>query len=136
MVVDAKPMRRGSRIALLAVVGLVVVGAVLLTNVLPIRSLMAEQRRVDLAKEQLATLEEENARLEDAADFLQSDAGVEMIARRDFGLVRPGETAYVVVDPDDEGFTPDVASLPPEETAAPRPWWERLWDFLTGRDLG
>ncbi|NOY54716.1 MAG: septum formation initiator family protein [Actinobacteria bacterium] len=125
---------RGSRLAILAIVGLVVVGAVLITNVLPIRSLMAEQRRVDLAQEQLAALQEANARLQASADFLSSDAGVEMVARRDFGLVRPGETAYVVVDPNDKGFTPDVPRTA-VEPAQPRPWWQRIWDFVTGRDL-
>ncbi|NIA24486.1 MAG: hypothetical protein GWP04_02835 [Gammaproteobacteria bacterium] len=127
-------MTRGSRVAILAVVGLVVVGAVLVTNVLPIRSLVAEQRRVELAREQLSALQEANARLQASAEFLSSDAGVEMVARRDFGLVRPGETAYVVVDPDDKGFTPEVpkTAVKPEQ---PRPWWQQVWDFVTGHDL-
>jgi len=127
-------MRRGSRVAILAVVGLVVVGAVLITNVFPIRSLMAQQRRVDSAQEQLVALKQENARLQASADFLSSDAGVEMVARRDFGLVRPGDTAYVVVDPDDEGFSPDVPQVAPEADVD-RPWWRHVWDFVTGRDL-
>jgi len=125
---------RGSRVAILAVIGLVVVGAVLVTNVLPIRSLMAQQRRVDLAQEQLGALQEANDRLQASADFLSSDAGVEMVARRDFGLVRPGETAYVVIDPNDEGFTPDVPKTA-AEPEQPRPWWRYVWDFVTGRDL-
>ncbi|HDK45079.1 MAG TPA: septum formation initiator family protein [Actinobacteria bacterium] len=126
---------RGSRVAILAVVGVLVVGAVLVTNVLPIRSLMAQQRRVDLAQEQLGALQEANARLQASADFLSSDAGVEMVARRDFGLVRPGETAYVVIDPNDEGFTPDVPKTTAVEPEQPRPWWQYVWDFVTGRDL-
>ncbi len=127
-------MRRGSRVAILAVLGVIVVGVVLITNVFPIRSLMAQQRRVDLAHEQLTALQQENARLQASADFLSSDAGVEMVARRDFGLVRPGETAYVVVDPDDEGFSPEVPEAAPEPEPN-RPWWQHVWDFLTGRDL-
>jgi cell division protein FtsB len=129
-------MRRGTRLAILAVLGLVAVGVVLLTNVLPIRSLMAQQRRVDQAQEQLTALQEENAKLQAEADFLSSDAGVEMVARRDFGLVKPGETAYVVVDPNDEGFTPDVPAQTGTVPLQPRHWWERIWDFATGRDLG
>jgi cell division protein FtsB len=134
VVVDAL-MSRGSRVAVLAVIGVVVVAAVLLTNVLPIRSLMAEQRRVDQAREQLTALEEENAKLQAEADFLSSDAGVEMVARRDFGLIKPGETAYVVVDPDDKGFTPEVPTTTEPPAAQPRPWWQHIWDFVTGRDL-
>jgi len=129
-------MRFWSRAALLAVIGVIVVAAVLLTNVLPIRSLMAEQRRVDQASEQLATIQEENSKLQAEADFLSSDAGVEMVARRDFGLVKPGDTAYVVVDPNDEGFTPDVpTTTTPQVEQQSRPWWQHIWDFLTGRDL-
>jgi cell division protein FtsB len=129
-------MKFWSRAALLAVLGVIVVAAVLLTNVLPIRSLMAEQRNVDQAREQLSAIQDENAKLESEAEFLASDAGVEMVARRDFGLVKPGETAYVVVDPNDAGFTPDVTTTttqPVEQQA--RPWWQNIWDFLTGRDL-
>jgi len=129
-------MRFWSRAALLAVIGVIVVAAVLLTNVLPIRSLMAEQRRVDQARDQLATIQQENAKLQADADFLSSDAGVEMVARRDFGLVKPGETAYVVVDPNDEGFTPDVpTTTTPQVEQQSMPWWQHIWDFLTGRDL-
>jgi len=129
-------MRFWSRAALLAVIGVIVVAAVLLTNVLPIRSLMAEQRRVDQARDQLATIQQENAKLQAEADFLSSDAGVEMVARRDFGLVKPGDTAYVVVDPNDEGFTPDVpTTTTPQIARQSTPWWQHIWDFLTGRDL-
>ncbi len=129
-------MRFWSRAALLAVIGVIVVAAVLLTNVLPIRSLMAEQRRVDQARDQLATIQQENAKLQADADFLSSDAGVEMVARRDFGLVKPGDTAYVVVDPNDEGFTPDVpTTTTPQVEQQSMPWWQHIWDFLTGRDL-
>jgi cell division protein FtsB len=128
-------MKFWSRAALLAVLGVIVVAAVLLTNVLPIRSLMAEQRSVDQAKEQLAKIQDENAKLETEADFLKSDAGVEMVARRDFGLVKPGETAYVVVDPNDEGFTPDVPTTTTPQVDQSRPWWQHIWDYVTGRDL-
>jgi len=129
-------MRFWSRAALLAVIGVIVVAAVLLTNVLPIRSLMAEQRRVDQARDQLATIQQENTKLQADADFLSSDAGVEMVARRDFGLVKPGDTAYVVVDPNDEGFTPDVpTTTTPQVEQQSMPWWQHIWDFLTGRDL-
>lgn len=124
-------VERRSRVALLAVAGVVVVAAVLLTNVLPFRSIIAEHRRVEQAKEQLAVIQAENQRLEEQAEFLKTDAGVEMIARRDFGLVREGEVAYVVTDPTDEPFTPD----PKQPEVAPEPWWKGIWDFLTGRDL-
>jgi cell division protein FtsB len=128
-------MKFWSRVAVLAVVGVVVLAAVVLTNVLPIRSLMAEERRVDQAQEQLTAIQEENAKLQAEADFLSSDAGVEMVARRDFGLVKPGETAFVVVDPSDEGFTPEVPTTTIPETDQSRSWWQHIWDFLTGRDL-
>jgi hypothetical protein len=96
---------------------------------------MAEQRSVDQAREQLAKIQDENAKLETEADFLKSDAGVEMVARRDFGLVKPGETAYVVVDPNDEGFTPDVPTTTTPQVDQSRPWWQHIWDYVTGRDL-
>ena len=74
-----------------------------------------ETRRVSLA--------EERQRLQDGTD-------VETIARRELNLIKPGETAVVVL--------PSAAALErakhpsaPDETAQP-PFWEALWRGLFG----
>jgi cell division protein FtsB len=118
----------GSFLILAVIIGLVAAAA----GVLPFRQIIAQQRSVDLAQQQLDALIEENRRLEHQIGALQSPGEVERLAREQFGLVRPGDTAYVVVVPpgtesDDPQFEVDLGTS--------TPWWRNLWDFLTGKDL-
>lgn len=46
-----------------------------------------------------------NARMRERVAYLQTDAGVEEVAREKLGLVRPGELAYAVVPPPPDSFT-------------------------------
>jgi cell division protein FtsB len=112
---------------------LLVAVAVVFSNVFPFRQILAQQELVEQKEQTLAVLQEENSRLRTTADYLLTDQGVEKIARQDFGYVRPGEVAYVVVaPPEDTGFVP----APPEPVEElDRGWWQGIWDFLTGRDL-
>jgi cell division protein FtsB len=118
-----------SIVTLLLLVGV----AVVFSNVFPFRQILAQQELVVQKEQTLAVLEAENARLTSAADYLQTDQGVEKIARQDFGYVRPGEVAFVVVAPPDEAEFVPPAAEPIEELD--RVWWQGIWDFLTGRDL-
>jgi cell division protein FtsB len=112
---------------------LLVAVALVFSNVFPFRQILAQQELVEQKEQTLAVLQAENARLTAAADDLQTDQGVEKIAREDFGYVQPGEVAYVVVaPPEDAEFVPAVPE-PIEELD--RSWWQGIWDFLTGRDL-
>lgn len=112
---------------------LLVAVALVFSNVFPFRQILAQQELVEQKEQTLAVLKEENARLTAAAGYLQTDQGVEKIAREDFGYVRPGEVAYVVVaPPEKEEFVPPEPE-PIEELD--RGWWQGVWDFLTGRDL-
>ena len=113
---------------------LLVALALVFSNVFPFRQILAQEKLVEQKEQTLAVLEQENARLTATAGYLQTDQGVEKIARQDFGYVRDGEVAYVVVAPPEEQteFTPE----PPEPIEElDRSWWQGVWDFLTGRDL-
>ncbi|MGZ8771862.1 MAG: FtsB family cell division protein [Acidimicrobiia bacterium] len=112
---------------------LLVAVALVFSNVFPFRQILAQQELGQQKEQTLAVLQEENSRLTTLADYLQTDQGVEKIARQDFGYVQPGEVAYVVVaPPDDTEFVPAVPALIEE---LDRSWWQGIWDFLTGRDL-
>ena len=112
---------------------LVVAVALVFSNVFPFRQILAQQELVAQKEQTLAVLQEENSRLTAAAEYLETDQGVEKIARQDFGYVRPGEVAYVVVAPASET---DFVPAPPEPVAElDSAWWQGIWDFLTGRDL-
>ena len=115
---------------------LLVALAGVLTYVLPFRQIIAQRRAVELSERKLAVLREENARLEAEATALQTPTEVERIAREDYGLVRPGEVAYVVVTPrTTAGETAGAPAARAEEQRAPPDWVNTIWDFLTGRDL-
>lgn len=120
--------------AAMATLLFVVLGAALLTQMVPYRQILDSQRQVSSARAELTALEEDNARLGADVAALQTDEEVEKLAREKLGYVRPGETAYVVLDPPESETRPlpqtDDLVFPEEPT-----WVDRVWDFLTGADL-
>jgi cell division protein FtsB len=117
------------------VLAVVLLGALALTvsGILPFRQLITQQRQIEHSELQLAALERENQVLSEDIYRLGTDAEVERIAREQYGLVRPGEIAYVVVVRD---APPEAAVVEPVVPVDERPWWERVWDFITGSDVG
>lgn len=109
------------------------IGAAFLTQLVPYQQILESQRQVDAARVELTALEEENTRLEADVAALQTDAEIEKLAREKLGYVRPGERAYVVLDPPgtEDGTTPEpsLTEVPDEPT-----WVDRVWDFITGAD--
>lgn len=118
---------------LIVTVLFLLVGAAFLTQLVPYQQILESQRQVESARAHLALLEDQNARLQADVDALQTDAEVEKLAREKLGYVKPGERAYVVLDPPES----DEAPAPePTTTALPeeRTWVDKLWDFITGAD--
>ncbi len=121
--------RRGPVIAVLLLVAL----AITLAGIFPFRQMIAQQRRVENTEAKLEALLAENTRLEGNIASLESASDLERIAREQYGLVRPGETGYTIDPPE-----PDPEAIVPEQEQAPedeRSPLEKVWDFLTGRDL-
>ena len=86
-----------------AVALLVLVVAVLVTHAWigerGLSSVFATWRAHERLTEQLAALRVENARLRAAARRLRGDLGaIEAVARRELGLIRPGETVFLLRD--------------------------------------
>ena len=125
--------QRRSRMMLAVAVVVVLVAAVLLTNVFPYRKILAQQQQVTNTEEQLQVLHTENQRLEAEAAALSTDTEIERLARENLGYVRPGELAFVVLEPPAADQT--VVVEPVEVPVEPDAWYESLWDFLTGKDL-
>jgi cell division protein FtsB len=117
------------------VLAVLLLGALALTvsGILPFRQLVSQQRQIEHTQNQLAALEHENQVLAEDIEMLGTDAEIERIAREQYGLVRPGEVAYVVVTPRE---TTVVATPPgPIVRSDERAWWQRMWDFVTGDDI-
>lgn len=124
--------RRAPWVALVLLVGLVATTS----GIFPFRQIIAQHRQVDLTEERLATIQEENERLEGRIELLGTPLELERIAREQLGVVRPGETAIVIGPADLATVVPD--GLPgvvvPEQDEG-RSILEKVWDFLTGSDL-
>ncbi|MCY3651720.1 MAG: septum formation initiator family protein [Acidimicrobiia bacterium] len=117
---------------------LLLLGILLVTaaDVFPIRHLMMLNREAEGLQLKLEEIQVENVALEREIESLYSPAGIERIARADFGYVNPGETSYVVILEDDpfpqfgpeepDGYLPEV----PESVG----FWRALWNFITGHD--
>src|SRR3954447_7259155 len=95
--VKRPPRSRGRRNTLvLLLLGLAFV-AVLFAFVYPTQTYLHQRRDLNAAERRLQVLEHNTKALQDDSDRLEPDAEVERRAREDYGLVRPGETPYVLV---------------------------------------
>ena len=112
---------------------ILLLGAAFLTQVVPYGQIVESRRAVAAAEDQLAALEAENSQLEADVAALGTEAEIEKLAREKLGYVKPGETAYVVLDPPSVPQSEAEAAPEPEPVEEPT-WVERVWLFLTGAD--
>ncbi|MGF1668708.1 MAG: septum formation initiator family protein [Acidimicrobiia bacterium] len=136
-------------IMLLGPAVILVVALALATNVLPLRQIVAQRTEIAATQATLDTILAENGTLDAQVSALETPLEVERLAREELGYVRPGERAYVVMDPnlDDRstsravgpasvGDTGQATVEQPEPNAATeRHMLARMWDYVTGRDL-
>lgn len=94
--------------------GLALVG-LLFAFVYPIRTYLAQRGQISSAQAHLNQLQYATSTVEAQSRQLQGDAAVERIARQEYGLVRPGETPYVLVP----AASPSTAAAPPTTTTSP-----------------
>jgi cell division protein FtsB len=111
------------------------VGLAMVTNVIPFRQIVEQRTQVSEAEARLDALVEENRLLESQVEALNTPAEIERLAREKLGYVREGETAYVVLEPESSGPAATDRMAAGSGSVDERAWWERLWDFVTGRDL-
>jgi len=116
---------------LIAVVLLVAL-TVTLAGIFPFRQILAQNRQVENTRNKLVALQEQNALLDDQIVALGTDVELERLARENLGMVRPGEFG-VTVESEPGSLLPEPAG--PETQFDERGLLEKVWDFLTGRDL-
>jgi cell division protein FtsB len=79
-------------------IGAIVLGVLLLVP--PFESYVVARQRVAILEQQALALETENLRLERRLTDLDDPLTIELLARAQQGLVRPGEVPYVLVAPE------------------------------------
>jgi cell division protein FtsB len=119
--------RSGERPLLVVLLVAIVLGVVMLSG--PFERYADGRTRVEAARTTADALDEEIARLEDRVEQLQDPTNLELLAREQQGMIRPGEVAYTLVPP---VVDRPVISAPRDsetETATP-PWYARAWDTV------
>lgn len=124
--------REGARHSPLIAVVLIAALAVTLAGIFPFRQILAQNRQVETTEAKLEALQAENAALEDRIRALNSDVELERMAREELGMVEPGEIGYTA-------YSEPGSQLPavpgPDAAFDDRNFAQKIWDFLTGRDL-
>ena len=91
------PRSRGRRSTLVLLLAGLAFVAALFAFVYPTRTYLHQRQELNTAERRLTILQQNTKALEHDSARLETDAEVERRAREDYGLVRPGETPYVLV---------------------------------------
>ena len=107
--------------------------AVVVSFLLPIgnRTIQIYQLQNEEAglRREVAGLEAKNKQLQMQQEALKNDADIERIAREELNLIKPGETAVVVLPSQEVIARMEQQAAALKETAESprRSWWERLF---------
>ena len=96
-------------------VALAVVSLFLALLALPVRNLFSQSSELSLARAELAELQGDTTELERRQAELEDPKQVEVLARRNHGMVFPGEESSAVLPRTEGGEVP--------------PWVAKGWDF-------
>jgi cell division protein FtsB len=120
---------RGDRPMIVATVGAAVLAAVVLSG--PAQSYLDARERVAALEAKSAGLDEANEQLERRVDDLNDPLNIELLAREQQGLVRPGEVAYSLVPP--EVDRPRITAPRDAAASEPEAWYVRAWQAVAER---
>lgn len=90
-------VRRRRAIALRVSVTVIVAVGLLFVVVFPVRAWMDQRSSLARSERRLDALHEERARLERAARRFADNTEIERLARQNYGMIKPGEQAWVAV---------------------------------------
>ena len=116
----------------MGVLALIVAGMAVITAVIPFRQILEQQARVETASSELARINLENELLSGEVQALNTPEEIERLARENLGYVMPGETAYVVLEPEETLATTPAAPVAEDDEV---PWYVAIWNFFTGADM-
>jgi cell division protein FtsB len=115
-------MRLAVKIALV----LLVLGGAMYLFVFPARTYLAQKQSIAAEERTVAVLRAEDNKLTGESAALQDNATIEQIARKEYGLVDPGQQAFMVLP---AASPPQVPPPPPPKPAT---WYSSLefWHYL------
>lgn len=113
-----------------AVLAMVVCAMVLSVSV-PLRTYLSQRAELAAQEREIERLSGEIEWQKKRKAQLSDPVQIEAEARERLGMVRPGETPYIVQVPP---TSKERAPSEPEEREKDRAWYERLWAAVTGAD--
>jgi cell division protein FtsB len=81
---------------------------ILFVGVFPTQTYLQQKSEADDLRAELSAIETHNAELQARADALHDDEAIELLARKEWGLVFPGEESYAIVGLDSQVDVPDT----------------------------
>jgi cell division protein FtsB len=78
------------------------VGLLLASYVSPLQEIMENKSHISALQADLERVKKENAAKERLAQELETPSGVERAARERYGMIKPGEQVYIVVEEEKE----------------------------------
>jgi cell division protein FtsL len=91
-----KPLKKRKRFKWTMMLVFLCLGYVVYTFADQEQQLTNMRREAETLRARAATLKSENERLQQEQQLLQTDTYIEKVAREELGLVRPGETPYII----------------------------------------
>jgi len=89
-----------------------------LVNMVAKRSQAAH--KFDIANEEYETVQDSHERLGGNVELLSTEYGKESVLRESFGVVKPNEKVYTIMEP--EEYQKKLLPLKPQRT-----WWQEIW---------
>jgi cell division protein FtsB len=120
---------------ILFTLALLLIGLAVFTNVVPYRQIVEQRRQLAASEAELNDLVEENTVLAAQRDALETPVEIERLAREKLGYVRPGEVAYVVLEPPKVPATATARTTPEPPPVEDSSLFDTVWDFISGADL-
>jgi cell division protein FtsL len=87
-------------------------------------------RQAEALRQNIQELKTENDQLQQEATNLESDQGLEKLAREELGWVKPGDVAIITIPTNSEE---QVSQSAPKAQAPEIPHWQRWWDMFFGQ---
>lgn len=89
--------RRGSGKRPAAIIAYAVfIGLLISSYFSPLQQIVNERREISDLQNDISALRQDNSEQRHEIEALGTDAGIERVAREKYGMVKPGEEAYVV----------------------------------------
>ncbi len=98
----------------------------------PVMQGIVERKEIFVLQDEIVELQKENEALEREVSALNSDDDIEIIARQDLGLIKPGEESYIVISEDEEEkeVGSQVINESYEEKESNESIWQQFLEFI------